>query len=120
MLHNFEVVYPGPLAPFATLLQGTDGKLYGTTYAGGDFNYGTVFSFELAVSLSVQSSGAGYQLRFSCFPSSTYEVQRAPDITGPWTSIDTQTASAAGSVESSDPSPLPFAGFYRARIVTQP
>src|SRR5688572_21735556 len=42
-LHNFDGV--NGRNPRATLVQASNGKLYGTTAYGGSFNSGTIFSF---------------------------------------------------------------------------
>jgi uncharacterized repeat protein (TIGR03803 family) len=47
VLHNFtgyvsSTVYDGS-RPIGVLVEGPDGNFYGTTYQGGQFNYGTVF-----------------------------------------------------------------------------
>jgi uncharacterized repeat protein (TIGR03803 family) len=42
--------------PYASLVQGTDGNLYGTTYAGGTSNYGTIFKITTAGSLTTLHS----------------------------------------------------------------
>lgn len=39
--------------PFASLLQASDGKLYGTTASGGTFDQGTMFSFSLSGVLTI-------------------------------------------------------------------
>ena len=41
------------IGPAATLIEGSDGRLYGTTYAGGSFGFGTVFD------LNKDGTGAG-------------------------------------------------------------
>jgi len=44
---NFAVLHSFTDAgPQASLLQGSDGLLYGTTYGGGTLGYGTVFRLE--------------------------------------------------------------------------
>jgi uncharacterized repeat protein (TIGR03803 family) len=48
--------------PFATLLKGNDGKLYGVTSAGGTNNSGTLFSFVPPVALEVATSNHFVQL----------------------------------------------------------
>ena len=47
--------------PYAGLVQGSDGNLYGTTVNGGAFNYGTVFSITRAGVLTtlVELTGSG-------------------------------------------------------------
>src|SRR5690349_9376439 len=37
---------PGALPEYTTLIQGSDGKLYGMTYAGGTNNAGTIFQYD--------------------------------------------------------------------------
>ena len=46
-------------------------------------------------------------------PNLTYQLQRASSMTGPWNTIDTQTAPASGLIEYHETSPLPGAAFYR-------
>jgi uncharacterized repeat protein (TIGR03803 family) len=67
VLHNFtgwvsSTVYDGSEPYHCVLVQGPDGYLYGTTYAGGEFKDGTVFR--------ILPSGDGYALLHS-FPSAT-------------------------------------------------
>ncbi len=55
VLHNFCVTYPcaDGIAPYAALVQGTDGNFYGTAYSGGKFNSGgTVFKITPAGALT--------------------------------------------------------------------
>ena len=50
-VHRFSA--PGEGAnPFASLIQGPDGSLYGTTDSGGTFGHGTVFKFDPAGTLT--------------------------------------------------------------------
>src|SRR2546430_1905547 len=44
-------------SPFSSLLEGSDGFLYGTTYGGGASNMGTIFR--------LNSDGGGYQILYS-------------------------------------------------------
>ena len=46
-------------APVGRLIQGSDGLIYGTTVNGGDFGLGTVFSFDLAGTLTTLHHFAG-------------------------------------------------------------
>ncbi len=52
VLHNFTGV--DGLAPYATLIQGCDGGLYGTTYQGGTGGLGTAFR--------MNTDGTGYEV----------------------------------------------------------
>ena len=55
VLHSFCVNYPcaDGIAPYAALVQGTDGNFYGTAYSGGKFNSGgTVFKITPAGALT--------------------------------------------------------------------
>ncbi len=55
VLHSFCVTYPcaDGIAPYAALVQGTDGNFYGTAYSGGKFNSGgTVFKITPAGALT--------------------------------------------------------------------
>jgi hypothetical protein len=61
----------------------------------------------------VPDASGGYFLRFNGTPDLTYRLQRATDITGPWNTLDTQTASASSLIEYHDASPLPSQAFYR-------
>jgi len=64
VLTNFPGVTGGGQNPYGSLVQGTDGALYGTTYSGGASNEGTIFK--------LNTNGGGYTVLqgFSYFPSS--------------------------------------------------
>jgi uncharacterized repeat protein (TIGR03803 family) len=54
-LYNFNLTADGEF-PSAPLAQGTDGKFYGTTYAGGADNGGTVFSLSVGLGPFVETN----------------------------------------------------------------
>ena len=68
LLHSFT--RPDPVTdtnidgfnPFATLLKGNDGKMYGVTSAGGANNSGTLFSFAPPIALEFATSNRFVQL----------------------------------------------------------
>jgi len=62
--------------------------------------------------LILDGSG-GYFICFNCIPDLAYRVQRATVVTGPWDTIDTQTAPASGLIEYHETNPLPNQAFYR-------
>jgi len=62
----------------------------------------------------VPDGSGGYFIRFNGIPGSTYRLQRAPSVTGPWTTSAPQTAPASGFVEFWDLFPPPGQAFYRS------
>src|SRR5207302_9032945 len=64
--------------------------------------------------LVIAPAGNGFRVRFAATPGNTYDIQRAPGITGPWTTLTTATAPSYGIIEALDPSPFPGMTFYRA------
>jgi hypothetical protein len=56
---------------------------------------------------------AGYFLRFTGIPGVSYDLQRAPSLSGPWTTIATIVAPASGFVEYHEATPPPGQSFYR-------
>ena len=46
-------------------------------------------------------------------PDLTYRLQRAPIVTGPWDTIDTQTLPASGFIEFHETNPPVGQAFYR-------
>jgi hypothetical protein len=67
---------------------------------------------DLLISLALDGSG-GCFIRFNGVPGSTYRLQRAPNVTGPWTTSAPQTAPPSGRVEFWDLFPPPGRAFYR-------
>ena len=65
--------------------------------------------------LAIEPDGlGGYFLLFSGGPVSTYRLQRAPTLKGPWATSAAQTAPASGLVEFWDLFPPPGHAFYRS------
>src|SRR5208282_3285952 len=56
-LHSFDGT--DGASPYATLVQGFDGNLYGTTYSGGASNNGTVFKITTGGALTTLHSFSG-------------------------------------------------------------
>ncbi len=56
----------------------------------------------------------GYCLSFTGVPGSDYQLQRAPDLAGPWDTSSPQTAPASGLLQFWDFFPPPGQAFYRA------
>ena len=55
----------------------------------------------------------GFLIRFAGIPGELYGIQRAPSVTGPWTTITTQTAPLHGIIHYEDVNPPVGSGFYR-------
>jgi hypothetical protein len=70
---------------------------------------GTVPAFD---HLELEPVSNGYRLRYLRLGDVSYELQRAPDVTGPWGTLSTETP-PYGLIEFNDSTPLPDSGFYR-------
>ncbi len=65
--------------------------------------------------LAIQPDGfGGYFLSFTGAPGADYQLQRAPNLSGPWATSSPQTAPASGFLEFWDIFPPPGQAFYRA------
>ncbi|HKQ37980.1 MAG TPA: PQQ-binding-like beta-propeller repeat protein, partial [Verrucomicrobiae bacterium] len=63
--------------------------------------------------VSIDLVPTGVHLRVTGLPGRSCNIERAPAITGPWSTINTQTAPASGLFEYLDTLPQPGFGFYR-------
>ena len=85
----------------------------GTTNFHGTFiNNGPILNGAIQLAIE-RDSGGGFFIRYTGVPDSTYRLQRATSLTGPWTSSAPQTAPVSGLVEFHEPSPPPGPAFYR-------
>jgi hypothetical protein len=72
----------------------------------------------LGPSLALVPDGSGgWFIRLTGTPGVTYRLERAPSVTGSWSSIDAKAPSVSGFLEFHDTLPLPGQAFYR---VVQP
>ena len=55
-------------------------------------------------------------IQFSGLPNNLYDIRRATDVRGPWTTVGTQTASADGLFTYTDPHPPVPMAYYRLRL----
>jgi hypothetical protein len=80
-------------------------------------NAGAAYVFTGFVSrprLAIEPDGnGGHFIRFDGVPGVTYRLQRAPNATGTWSDIATNTALASGFIEYHDTAPPPGHAFYR-------
>ncbi|MEO8425993.1 MAG: hypothetical protein ABI651_02665 [Verrucomicrobiota bacterium] len=62
------------------------------------YDYATVVYRDALPSLTLELLPSKVRLSFTGIAGQSYNIQRAPVITGPWTSIDTQTAPPSGLI----------------------
>jgi hypothetical protein len=79
--------------------------------ASGD--YATVVYRDDVYPMSIALVPAGVRLGFIGIPDRSYTIERAPTVTGPWSTLNAQTAPASGPLEYLDTPPPPGSAFYR-------
>ncbi len=67
---------------------------------------------DLQLAIARDDSG-GLFVRYTGAPDVTYRLQRAANLTGPWTNLATNTAPASGLIEFHETTPPPGQAFYR-------
>jgi hypothetical protein len=93
------------------LALGPNGMVAITGSSGGD--YATVVYRETLPPLAIERVPTGIRLRFTGVPGSSYTIERALAVTGPWTTLNTQPAPASGLLEYLDANPAPGSAFFR-------
>ena len=76
-------------------------------------DYATVVYWENLPSVSIAKIPAGIRLSFPGVAGHSYQVLRAPTVTGPWSTNATPFAITNGIIEYIDTAPLPGSAFYR-------
>ncbi|MBI3850246.1 MAG: FG-GAP repeat protein [Verrucomicrobia bacterium] len=61
----------------------------------------------------VPDGNSGFFINIAGRSNVTYQLQRAPSVTGPWSALVTNSAPASGLLEYHETSPPPGAAFYR-------
>ena len=103
----------------SSLALGPNGTVVVTGSSAGRFNsiisydYATVVYRGTLPPISIELSPGGIRLRFTGTPGHSYNIERAPSVTGPWSIINTQTAPASSLLEYLDATPHRGSGFYR-------
>ncbi|MCI0540207.1 MAG: hypothetical protein L0Z50_33800 [Verrucomicrobiales bacterium] len=114
VLRSFTFTNGDGSNPIAALAAGRDWALYGTSYSGGDMDFGTVFALRpQPVLLPPILTGGGVTVRFNSMPGSSHRLQRASTLDGSWltlTSLVVPTSGVAGFTDAASPQP---SGFYR-------
>ena len=78
-------------------------------------DYATVVYRENLPPVSIELVPTGVRLRFTGVPGRSYTIERAPAVTGPWSTLATPTAPPGGLIEYVDTNPPAGAAFYRLR-----
>jgi len=79
----------------------------------GTFAIATVVYRENLPAVSIALVPTGVRLRFTGTPGRRYKIERAPTVSGPWTTISTPIASANAVVEYMDTNAPSGSVFYR-------
>jgi hypothetical protein len=105
----WEKRYNGGAA--SSLALGPNGMVAVTGCSSGD--YATVVYWENLPPVLIDLVPTGIRLRFTGIPGRSYNIERAPAITGPWSTLATPTAPESGLLEYLDAPPPPGSAFYR-------
>lgn len=108
---RFHRPWPASVGP-PRLVLGPNGMLVVSGSSSGD--YATIVYRELPEAISISRGPTGVRILFTGFTGPSYHIERAPTVTGPWSSLPPQTTPASGFFEYLDTHPPTAAAFYRA------
>ena len=124
VLHNFSATHADTsgyqtnsegAGPSGLILSGN--TLYGVASRGGSSGQGTIFSIVLPPTpsqLTITPDGdGGYFINAQGSPNFRCQLQRAPALTGPWSTSASQTADTNGLIQFHDLFPPLDHAFYR-------
>ena len=94
-----------------SLALGPNGVVAVTGSSSGD--YATVVYRDDVYPISIALVSTEVRLRFVGIPGRSYTIERAPAVTGPWATINTQTTPASGLTEYLNTKPPIGSAFYR-------
>ncbi len=78
------------------------------------YGYATVLYRETLDAISIAIVPTGVRIRYSGMPGRSYNIERAPAVTGPWSTIAMPTVPLNGIIEYIDTNAPPGSAFYRA------
>ena len=113
------------VGPLGTLIQGTDGDLYGTTETGGENDLGTVFRLSLTapdapvpVILFVSAANGNLGLTWSSVSGRIYQLQSNPDLTTTnWTDVNLPVTASDVTTFGTDAIGPEAQRFYRVELL---
>ena len=101
------------------LALGLNGMVAITGFSDGNFGHGTAYDYATVVywenlpPVSIELVPSGSRLRFTGVPGRSYTIERAPAVTGPWTTLATPTTPPDGLIDYVDTNPPARTTFYR-------
>jgi uncharacterized repeat protein (TIGR03803 family) len=116
ILRAFTAAAGDGKAPLSALVRGGEGAFYGTTWAGGEVNAGTVFRIfppETPEMLGVTLAGAAVEVRFAGSGGSAYQLLHSSDLRL-WTPLTNLLAPANGLCATILPASVTPVTCYRA------
>ena len=91
---------------------GVNGNQSNNSASGSGAAY--IFAVDIGSKITFAPDGNGaFAISFNAVPGLAYRLQRATSVTGPWSDIATNTASASGLIEYQETNPPPGQAFYR-------
>jgi hypothetical protein len=114
VLSSGQVTYT-PLAGYTgpDLFTYTVADAYGASSTGNVFVYVVNGAIPAQGAVTIQANGGSYTVTFRGTPGTTYSIQRATAVTGPWNPISTQTVPPSGIIAITDSAPPPGQAFYK-------